>query len=66
MVKPNTRGGKDYAEVGQMLKNGRPEARERLKLAEEVKALGENDTITFVDKNDITRRVTYRRGDRVQ
>jgi hypothetical protein len=59
----NAAGGQDYFEVGTMLKSGIPEARERIKLADEIKALGENDTVTFVDKADISNRITYRRGD---
>jgi hypothetical protein len=65
MVKYNPDGSTDYLEVGEMLQNGLPSARERVKLADEISALGENDTVTFVDKTDITRRITYRRGDNV-
>ncbi|MBC6478927.1 MAG: hypothetical protein GDA56_15305 [Hormoscilla sp. GM7CHS1pb] len=32
----------------------------------EISALGENDTVTFVDKKDIRRRLTYRPGDEVE
>jgi hypothetical protein len=59
----NAAGGQDYFEVGTMLKKGIPEARERIKLADEIKVLGENDTVTFVDKTDISNRITYRPGD---
>jgi hypothetical protein len=62
---PNANGGTDYFEVGKMNKNGLPEARERAKLANEVAALGEHDTVSFVDKTNISRRITYRRGDNV-
>jgi hypothetical protein len=65
MVKYNPDGITDYLEVGEMLQNGLPSARERVKLADEILALGENDTVTFIDKTDITRRITYRRGDNV-
>jgi hypothetical protein len=63
--KPNAAGGRDYYEVGTMNQNGLPESRERLKLADEIPALGPNDTVTFVDKNDISRRIVYRPGDNV-
>lgn len=66
MVRYNANGSIDYVEVGEMLQNGMPEARERIKIAEEILALGENDTVTFVDKMDITRRITYRPGDDVE
>ena len=36
MTKPNAQGGTDYVEVGKMLEDGRPKARERDKLADEV------------------------------
>lgn len=64
-VRPNAAGGTDYFEVGKMNNNGLPEARERLKIADEIPALGPNDTVTFVDKNDISRRITYRPGDTI-
>ena len=66
MVRYNPDGSTDYLEVGEMLQNGMPSARERTKLADEIPALGENDTVTFIDKMDITRRITYRRGDDVE
>jgi uncharacterized protein (DUF433 family) len=46
-----------------MLQNGIPEARERLKIADEIPALGEKDSVTFVYKMDISRRISYYRGD---
>jgi Domain of unknown function (DUF4157) len=61
----NPAGGRDYYEVGTMNENGLPQARERTKLADEIPALGPNDTVTFVDKNNIGRRITYRPGDNV-
>jgi hypothetical protein len=48
-----------------MLKRGMPEARERVKLADEVAAMGEHDTVTFVDKTNTSNRITYRPGDNV-
>lgn len=66
LVRYNVDGSIDYLEVGEMLQNGMPEARERVKLADEISALGENDTVTFVDKMDTSRRITYRRGDDVE
>jgi len=59
---PNPQGGKGYFEVGKMLESGIPEARERVKIADEIKAMGPNDTVTFVDKTDVSRRVTYAKG----
>jgi hypothetical protein len=61
--KPNDKGGTDYIEVGKMTLDGKPVAREREKLAQEILALGENDTLTFIDEADPARRITYRRGD---
>ena len=66
MVRYNTDGSIDYVEVGEMLQNGMPEARERVKISEEIVALRQNDTVTFVDKMDIARRITYRLGDDVE
>ena len=66
MVRYNPDGSTDYLEVGEMLQNGMPSARERTKLVDEIPALGENDTVTFIDKMDISRRITYRRGDDVE
>jgi hypothetical protein len=65
MIRPNSNGGMDYAEVGIMLQNGLPEARERAKLAEEIASLGPNDIIVFVDRSDPNRRIVYRFGDDV-
>jgi len=64
-IKQNALGGTDYYEVGKMLKNRLPEMRERIKLADEIKALGPNDTVTFVDKTNISQRITYRPGNDV-
>ncbi len=63
--KPNAAGGRDYFEVGKMLKKGIPEARERPKLQAEIDSLGPNDSITFVDKMDTSNRITYRKGDTI-
>lgn len=60
--KPNAMGGKSYYEVGKMLKEGIPEARERVKIADEIKAMGPNDTVTFVDKTNVSKRVIYNKG----
>ncbi|HYJ38798.1 MAG TPA: hypothetical protein VEV87_09285, partial [Chitinophagaceae bacterium] len=60
--KPNAKGGKSYFEVGKMLESGIPEARERVKIGDEIKAMGSKDTVTFVDKADTARRVTYNKG----
>jgi hypothetical protein len=62
---PNAAGGTDYFEVGKMLRSGVPESRERIKLIQEIKALGPQDTVTFVSKENPSRRVVYRAGDRV-
>jgi len=59
-ARPNALGGTDYFEVGRMLKNGLPEARERVKLVDELRALRPGDTVTFVDRGSPVRRVTYR------
>ena len=60
--RPNALGGRGYYEVGKMLESGIPEARERIKIADEIKAMGPNDTVTFVDKSDVTKRLIYRKG----
>ena len=64
-VKPNPAGGTDYFEVGKMNNNGLPESRERIKIDDEIPALGPKDTVTFVDKTDTARRVTYLPGDTI-
>ncbi|MGA9379969.1 MAG: hypothetical protein WBV73_14500 [Phormidium sp.] len=66
MVRYNFDGSTEYIEVGEMLQNGMPEAREREKITDEISALEANDTVTFVDKMDINRRITYRQGDNVE
>lgn len=60
--KPNAKGGTSYFEVGKMLEGGIPEARERIKIADEIKAMGPKDTVTFVDKSEMSKRVTYEKG----
>ena len=60
--KLNPQGGKSFFEVGKMLDNGIPEARERVKIADEIKGMGPNDSVTFVDKGDVAKRVTYTKG----
>jgi hypothetical protein len=68
MINPesNASGWRDYFEVGEMLKSGIPESRERAKLVQEIQAMNDNDTVTFVDKTNITRRIIYRKGDDVE
>jgi hypothetical protein len=56
-------GGFEYYEVGTMLKKGTPEARERVKIEDELKAINNNDSIIFVDKNNTSKRITYSKGD---
>jgi hypothetical protein len=59
---PNPKGGTDYYEVGKMLKEGIPESRERIKIDDEIKGMGDNDTVTFVDSANPAKRVTYTKG----
>jgi len=59
--KPNERGGTDYYQVGKMRKDGKPYARET-KLYDELKALGPNDRVIFVDEADTSRRAVYDYG----
>jgi hypothetical protein len=59
----NDHGGTDYVEVDQMLQRGTPNADLRAKIATEIAALGPNDRLLFVDKNDLTRRILYLPGD---
>jgi hypothetical protein len=63
LVKKNELGGTDYAEVGTMLEKGIPEQRERIKLMEEMPALGPNDRLIFFDKSDINNKIVYRPDD---
>jgi hypothetical protein len=58
----NPKGGTGYYEVGKMLDSGIPEARERVKIGDEIKAMGPNDTVTFVDKTNPAKRVIYSKG----
>ncbi|WP_211221696.1 eCIS core domain-containing protein [Spirosoma panaciterrae] len=60
--KLNPQGGRSYFEVGKMLESGIPEARERIKIADEIKAMENNDTVTFVDKTSPSKRITYTKG----
>lgn len=66
MVAKNDHGGTDYVEVDDILKRGVPPARMRAKLAEEIAALGPNDTLLYVDKNDVASRILYLPGDDVE
>jgi hypothetical protein len=65
MVKANSLGGTDYVEVGKMLQDGQPVAREALKIGKEIAALGPSDRLIFVDEYDISRRIYYTPGDSV-
>ncbi|MEU1587018.1 hypothetical protein [Micromonospora sp. NPDC005710] len=64
-IRPNAAGGTDYFEVGAMTQGGLPESRERVKLANELPALGDNDSLQFVDKMnpDEDRWLKYADGD---
>jgi hypothetical protein len=64
--RPNDLGGTDYFEVGRMLRSGVPEARERVKLLDELRGLMQSDTVTFVDRSNPLRRITYRIEDLVR
>jgi hypothetical protein len=66
MVAKNDHGGTDFVEVDDVLKRGVPPARMRTKLAEEIAALGPNDTLLYVDKNDVLSRILYLPGDDVE
>src|SRR5262249_39032490 len=60
LERPNKNGGTDYAEVDDMLAGKRiPKAALRAKLKTEIPALGRNDTLTFIDKVDPSKRITY-------
>jgi hypothetical protein len=65
MVAQNKQGGTDYVEVDRMLKKGMPPLKMRNKLAVEIAALGPNDRLFYVDKNDLTNRILYLPGDNV-
>ena len=64
MYKPNALGGTDYVEVDGLLQNGLPKAAMRDKLKAELRALGQDDTLLIVDKQDPSRRILYRSGER--
>jgi len=66
MVAKNDHGGTDYVEVDDVLKRGVPPARMRAKLGDEIAALGPNDRLIYVDKNDVTSRILYLPGDDVE
>ncbi len=63
MYKPNSLGGTDYVEVDGILKNGLPNANMRDKLKAELRALGQDDTLLFVDKQNPSRRTLYLSGE---
>ncbi|MBM7112608.1 hypothetical protein [Archangium primigenium] len=63
LYRPNTSGGIDYVEVDEMLKSGIPRADVRSKLKKELVHLGKHDTLLFVDKIDLSKRILYRFGE---
>ena len=63
MIKSNSRGGTDFVEVDSILKNGLPTAAYRRKIETEISALGPNDTLVYIDKADLSRRIVYNYGD---
>ncbi|ATB29706.1 hypothetical protein MEBOL_003161 [Melittangium boletus DSM 14713] len=63
LYKPNSSGGIDYVEVDEMLKSGIPRADVRAKLKKELAHLDKNDTLLFVDKVDLSKRILYRFGE---
>jgi hypothetical protein len=63
MYKPNALGGTDYVEVDGILKNGLPNANMRDKLKAELRALGQDDTLLVVDKQNPSRRIRYLSGE---
>jgi hypothetical protein len=63
MYRPNALGGTDYVEVDGILQNGLPKAAMRDKLKAELRALGQDDTLLIVDKQDASRRILYRAGE---
>lgn len=63
LYRQRPQGGTEYVEVDEMLRNGLPAARVRVKLKEEIPHLGKDDTLVFVDKADPMRRILYRPGD---
>ncbi|WP_143177298.1 hypothetical protein [Cystobacter ferrugineus] len=63
LYRPNSSGGIDYVEVDEMLKSGIPRADIRTKPKIELTHLGKNDTLLFVDKTDLSKRILYRFGD---
>jgi hypothetical protein len=63
LYRPNSSGGTDYVEVDEMLNSGIPRASARTRLKKELVHLGKNDTLLFVDKDDLSKRILYRFGD---
>lgn len=67
LVRDAARGRKIFVEVGKMLKKSRrPVRRERTKIAREVPALRPGDILIFVDQANLSNRIVWRYGDRVQ
>jgi hypothetical protein len=56
-------GKNNYFEVDDILSNGLPRADMRAKLKAELPHLTEGESLVYVDKNDPTRRITYRAGE---
>ena len=63
MYKPNSLGGTDYVEVDGILQSGLPKASMRDKLKAELSALGQDDTLLIIDKENPSRRILYRAGE---
>jgi hypothetical protein len=63
MYRSNAQGGIDYVEVDSILQNGLPRAAMREKLKVELRALGQNDTLLIVDKEEPVKRILYRFGE---
>jgi hypothetical protein len=63
MYRSNAQGGIDYVEVDSILQNGLPRAAMREKLKVELRALGRNDTLLIVDKEEPLKRILYRFGE---
>lgn len=63
MYKPNALGGTDYVEVDGILRNGLPTANMHEKLKAELRALGHDDTLLIVDKQNPSRRIRYLSGE---
>lgn len=65
MVRTDAAGNQHFAEVDHILQNGRPPAGQMDKIQSEVGALKPGQTLTWIDMNDPSRRITYNYGDNV-